>query len=58
MKYKDILHKRKETREKVEDLKSHRDLKENEYKINKDIEREKFKYKIYNQLLKVGNKNE
>lgn len=63
MKYKEILKKREKQRQVVETLKLARDYdnKQKNYDINKMIQKEKFKYKIYNQLLKecgkIENKN-
>lgn len=56
MKYREILDKRKMTMYKIENLKTHRDLKDGDISINKTINREKFKYKIYNAMLKIGGK--
>lgn len=58
MKYKEILKEREKQRLKVEDLKLARDLNDYYFELNKEIEKGKFKYKVYNYLLKEGNKNE
>lgn len=52
MNYREILKKRTKVREHIEDLKVERDLNERDYTIHKTIEREMFKYKIFNQMLK------
>ena len=51
MTYKEILCKREYQKTKVEDLKCERHLKKN-YEINKEVKKNKFKYQVYNYLLK------
>lgn len=47
----DKIHKR------IEDLKTARDLRDDNIILNDLIKKEKFKYKFYNQLLKENNEN-
>lgn len=56
--YRNYLKERDKYRKKVEDLKDQRDLSENDFGINIEINKNKFKYKFYNYLLKKGNKIE
>lgn len=58
MKYRDVLDKREKTQKLVEELKSVRDSNDSHWELNKQIEREKFKYQIYNHLLKEISKSE
>ena len=58
MEYKKILSEREAQHKKVEDLKCARDLSERDYELNEEIEKNKFKYKFYNYLLKELSKNE
>lgn len=56
MKYKEILNSREKQRFKIEELKLKRDTLNNDITINDKIKKEKFKYKVYNALLKGGKK--
>lgn len=56
MKYREILKKKNDQYQKIEDLKSQSHFKKTDYNINETIKKEKFKYKFYNALLKKGDK--
>lgn len=58
MEYRKILEEREKQRTKIEDLKNERDLCDGKVYLNKEIQKNKFKYNFYNQLLKKGDKNE